>query len=294
MKTRLFTLFWVDRESRMKMYAASFALSTIIGVGGLLSGKSGLESTPEAIVAALLIVGAWTLIYCTISSPQGVRSDGPIGRRMALASTFVTVAVLCGMSAGKIEAAVINRKLLSFTRRSEIYESDIDAVTNTLSYVKQGNLKIDTAALSAVGKKLSEVRKANTSGTLAASAHKALELVAGTQSTVRVAAEPQGRPTRKASGVPHVGIHRHGVFHGVTVELDNRAFIDSLVEECTVIYRGGPVLLKNTGFEKCTFDIDSSTPQGRALLLLFAESNDPTFSYLSEKIDPDLGKNRRH
>ena len=64
MRDRLFSLFWEDRPSRVKMYVFVLCTSLILGLLLMINGRGQEEITNDVVILAVATIVFRTLVYC--------------------------------------------------------------------------------------------------------------------------------------------------------------------------------------------------------------------------------------
>jgi hypothetical protein len=283
MKTRFHDLFLVNRPARIRMYGSAWLISTILGATLMSTGTSVGEAVDASSLLMLAILVLWIVIYCAvpIAAPyrKSIFTPVSIGRRAILVAWFVAFAVVTGVSTGKMQAAIVRRKLREYAK--EIPESDLESLTNTLDFTRKNGIRIEPAAVAAIGLNLRRLSVNDTSTDATVGVLRAAQSAANLQS--KLLARPTRANLQHYVRMPTYSVFDRSYVHDISFDLDTLAFMDSDVEDCVITYQGGPVFLKNTGFIRCEFNF-SEAPEARELLLLFTQRNDPVFSYRADEI----------
>src|SRR5260370_32225714 len=157
-------LFIVDRAARLGMYGSALLVSIGIGIILLLSGTSLEQSAiaTSALVFTILVV--WTLIYC-FGMPQRIPRvvDISVQRRAVLAGSFFTITLILGFSAGRMEAAVVSKRLRKYIERRPIQQSDLEAIGAVLDMARSNKVRVDPSTINFVGVKLSQIASSQAS-----------------------------------------------------------------------------------------------------------------------------------
>jgi hypothetical protein len=284
MENRLYDLFLLDRQARIKMYGAALAVSIVVGIASMLNGIPVRASATNSCIFTLAILLIWSAIYCL--KPHRLRQPSPTfaGRRLALSSGLIAFAVAMGVSTQRIEAEILNRRLLGFARRRLFSDPDAVRLADALNYARRNRVPIAATAVSTVGSKLLR------SGTYSESLHKAVEAAAATQSTLHGSYKKED--ARAIRTLPEHSVFDQNYLLGIIFSLDTKAFLSTRIENCVVHYGGGPVILKNTEFVNCEFNF-SASPQAKDLLLLLTQRNDPDFTYKPNEIVGNFSNSRQ-
>src|SRR6266403_600276 len=134
MRNRLYDLFIVDRVSRAKMYLWTWIVSFAFGVLLMLSGTTTEQSVVGCSVLALAILSSWTFVYCATPHRVSPLPKEPfVGRRFAIASISLTFAGAFGVSSRRLEASIINRRLLKLTRNGTLSAPEAEQIADSLN-----------------------------------------------------------------------------------------------------------------------------------------------------------------
>jgi len=281
-------LFLVDRSSRIKMYGSAWLVSTVFGMALVSSGTPITQSAIDSSVLIIIILVAWTFVYCFV--PHAVRQPEPIslGRRVLFTCSAIVVSAALGLFSTNVEAAIVNRRLRKYTDGKP--ESDVKAVASTLDFARKNAIPVAPSTVAAVGSQLGRLLTNKEQPGLLNLAHRAAESAASLQSNL--VTQPLNTRLRTVSNFPPHALFDRSYIHELKFELDTNAFLDSYIENCTVYYRGGPTVLNNTAFIRCDFQF-SESPAARDLLLLFTQKNDPNFSYRADEVTPLAPEDRK-
>jgi hypothetical protein len=152
MKTRLFNLFFEDGANRLRMYTVSAVTAIGLGWLSLLLGASPEESLRGSVVAAFLIITAWTLVYCTQAKSVSLDNVGLVTpRRAMIAMGVIAAATALGLELKNIEAAIINRKLKRLGDPKKMDDRTIEMVTSAIIYAKDNDLPGDLRSTTETG-----------------------------------------------------------------------------------------------------------------------------------------------
>ena len=176
MRTRFHDLFLVDRTARIKMYGFAWLVSIVVGTLLMLTGTPVAESVTASSALTLVILAAWTGIYCSAPHVVSQRLSISLNRRVVLASWLLAVAAAVAVSTGKMEAAVVRRKLRKYVK--EVPDSDTHGLANTLDFARRNGIRIEPRTVAAVGSKLQRIAAKNPSPEVVASIHRAAESAA--------------------------------------------------------------------------------------------------------------------
>jgi tetratricopeptide (TPR) repeat protein len=128
------------------MYAVAWTGSTGLGILIMLDGTPVNQAVVGSSLLALAIVLIWTWVYCAF--PHRISHVSPyvsIGRRFALATGLVAFAAAFGISSRRLEAEVLNRRLLKLTRNRTLSPPEAQQVADALDTAKQNALRLSAA-----------------------------------------------------------------------------------------------------------------------------------------------------
>jgi tetratricopeptide (TPR) repeat protein len=128
------------------MYAVAWTISTGLGILIMLGGTPVNQAVVGSSLLALAIVLIWTWVYCAF--PHRISQVSPtvsIGRRFALATGLVAFAAAFGISSRRLEADVLNRRLLKLTRNPTLSPPEAQQVADALNTAKQDALGLSGA-----------------------------------------------------------------------------------------------------------------------------------------------------
>jgi len=279
---KLFALAYIDRKARTRIYTKTFAVSVALGVASLAAGGSTVNSAIFTAVLTFVILTVWIGKYLLqAETVVAFKSDYPLNipvtHRLAVSGFFLSSAVALGFSANNIEAAVIDQRLKKYSSFRTFSDTDLDTLLSVLEYAHKNRVKIDGRAISQIGSRLLSYSNEVSSSESKALSRQVVQVAATAQSNLKVHQDRSHDQLRRSTtSLPPFAAFSHCIFRNLTLELNGHAFIDSIMVDCEILYNGGPVILQNTGFERCTFKFNDS-PAGNKLLSLLVQRNDPDF-----------------
>jgi hypothetical protein len=282
MRERLFVLFWEDRPTRLRMYAFTLVMSLLMGVASSANGKSGVEW--DVAGTALISLLLWTVIYCGFSYKSKSPTPDHSKRYFAFSGITLACVMAVGIGAKRVEAAIVTRKLRKYIEESP-GQSEVTEVGNLLELARKNRVPVSADLISDVGSKLIQIVDSNRAAPqTVTSAYRAVETAASLRSDILdVIVRTDLRPAL-------FGAHfKQSLFEGlrlqdVSITLDTNQFLDCYIENCTIGYEGGPVLLKNTTFFRCNFRFFSESPATRQLLSSLTKTGTPDFSFMVDQM----------
>ena len=146
MRGRLFDLFMIDRAARLRMYAVAWTVSSVCGVLVMLGGTTVQQAAIGSSLLSLAILLAWTFVYCAVPHRLALTSDTTsVGRRFVLASVLSAFSWAFSISGRRLEAAVLDRRLLRLTRNPILSSQEADEVADALDTARQDALTLSSA-----------------------------------------------------------------------------------------------------------------------------------------------------
>jgi hypothetical protein len=263
------------------MYGSTWLVSTSFGVLLMFTGTSVEQSAIGTSAVALAIMLVWTFIYCSESHMAREAVTVPIARRAALSSLLYAIAIFLAASSGKMEAAAVTRKLRKNAAQPPTTPSEIKNLENVLYFARNNRVPVADTLIRDVGSSLTRVSSGG-NPKLATSAHQAVEATASLRSYLTITNHNPDLKPRVFDGVQFSIFDRDWI-HGVKIAIDKNQFWDCLIEDCTVVYQGGPVALKNTTFVRCDFEF-SEMPSARELLLLLTQKDRADFTFMEDAL----------
>ena len=269
------------------MYAFAYGTSIIFGLTSLFLGSNENEALAGAAVVAVLIVVIWTFLYCSSRSASGtdVREALIILRRAIFMSGAVSAAgMILGLRTQQIEAAIIKRKLQRYVLPDKIDANALEVVTSTIKYANASNIALDSKMISSVADSIVQAERTGHGDFRDDDAHQVTQFLADTQSSLQAKVNHQARSYVAQGNVfPDLWAFINSKIMDLPIIIDRRVFVDTLLLGCTVTYNGGPVIVRNTAFENCKFEV-VNTEAGMALLAEIAHGNPVNFSYHAEEL----------
>jgi hypothetical protein len=79
-------------------------------------------------------------------------------------------------------------------------------------------------------------------------------------------------------------INRDNKYMQITIRIDDREFHNCLFDRCTIVYGGGPLVLKDNAFNDCTYTFEGAAHRTLQFLQMLGLSSSATVEQILKAI----------